>query len=694
MRSPHAARAVGPGDRLLHLPPGDLLDHAVDHLQRFVIVGAVLMLLAAPPLLLFNWRGVAHRGWHRVRRWPRAAPLFDDVQRGGVRGPGDRPGRRRRRRRRQRRQHHRTGRRAQDAARAKEAGPTCGRARGRARDRSDDRARLAALLSFALLPIFLINGLSGDSFFPPLAAASCAGRLAARGHDGHARAGPPPVPAAASRRDSPVAGRLQRGTTASSHRSVHASRRSWPSASRGPDGRRSSFLAPDRSVLPRSTTRNLLVRGTARTARRCPRWTASRPRRPPSSRAAAGRSDVGAQVGQASLGDQRRSAELRRDVGQHRPVRRLRQDGQAVKDGGRRLPRADHEVLTYSKNSMSEVLAPASASHGAGSSAATSALLQNEGGRGAEGRRPASTASANVARAAPSTEPTMEVEVDLAKAQAPASSPATSAGRRRRCCRASGSATSSRTRRSSTSSVWSTPETRERRRVEDLLIDTPDGGHVGRATWPTCASAPRRRHRPRRTSPASSTSRPTSRAATSARWRRQGAADREVDFPLEYHAELIGDYSDQQGAQRRSWASPSRPRSASSCCCRRPSASWRLAISPSGAAGRARRRRVRGVARRRSRHAGHRRGPARRRSALAVRQSVAARSAAITSWRTEDGVAFGPELVARGARERLGADRHATVAIVAGVPARDLLRGRSRARRSSTRWPPSWSVAS
>ena len=102
--------------------------------------------------------------------------------------------------------------------------------------------------------------------------------------------------------------------------------------------------------------------------------------------------------------------------------------------------------------------------------------------------------------------------------------------------------------------VWSIPSARNSvTDVEKLPIDTPTGEHVSRSRrWPTCASRRRRTPSSASSSRAGSTSAPTSRAATSA----SVVDDVEdalegVNFPLGYHAEVLGESTELNAAQDR-----------------------------------------------------------------------------------------------------------------------------------------------
>jgi CzcA family heavy metal efflux pump len=101
--------------------------------------------------------------------------------------------------------------------------------------------------------------------------------------------------------------------------------------------------------------------------------------------------------------------------------------------------------------------------------------------------------------------------------------------------------------------VWSTPKTRENlESIEELPIDTPGGGHVrlGDLAEVRVVSTPnviQRENQSRRID-----------VLSNVKGRDVGAVSRdveralqEVDFPLGYHAELIGEFSERQAAQDR-----------------------------------------------------------------------------------------------------------------------------------------------
>jgi Cu/Ag efflux pump CusA len=100
--------------------------------------------------------------------------------------------------------------------------------------------------------------------------------------------------------------------------------------------------------------------------------------------------------------------------------------------------------------------------------------------------------------------------------------------------------------------VWSTPETRKSlTNIRELLIDTPAGGHVRLADVADVRIVPapnviEREGQSRKTD-----------VSANVRGRDLGAVVRDVEaalktveFPLEYHAELFGEYAERQAAQR------------------------------------------------------------------------------------------------------------------------------------------------
>ena len=166
--------------------------------------------------------------------------------------------------------------------------------------------------------------------------------------------------------------------------------------------------------------------------------------------------------GQASLGDApvgSDSAEMWVSID---PSADYGKTVKAVKDVVAGYPGFHHEVTTYTKNRMTDVLGPTQRrDHGPG--------LRQRQPRHAPDRRPRTSRRPSPARTAWSSA-RHRLAADRADDGGRGRPGEGQGGRdqaRRRpprrgdaCCRASGSATSSRTRRSSTWSVWSTPDTR------------------------------------------------------------------------------------------------------------------------------------------------------------------------------------------------------------------------------------------
>ena len=109
--------------------------------------------------------------------------------------------------------------------------------------------------------------------------------------------------------------------------------------------------------------------------------------------------------------------------------------------------------------------------------------------------------------------------------------------------------------------VWSTPESRDSlTAIRQLPIDTPDGGIVRLEEVADVTSRPPPNSIQRQNGSAhASTSAPTSRAATSARWpRRSRTGSTEIELPPGYHAEVLGRVH-RSGRQRRPPAALLRP---------------------------------------------------------------------------------------------------------------------------------------
>ena len=205
----------------------------------------------------------------------------------------------------------------------------------------------------------------------------------------------------------------------------------------------------------RSRTRDLLVQlGRRRPARRCPRWTGSA-RAAAELRALPGVRNVGAHVGRAIARRPGGRRQLRRALGQHRPGADYDATVGAVERRRRTAIRAcDTEVLTYSSDRIERGARPDRATRSGARLRPGPRRPAREGRRGPRRCWRGSTASRDAhGRSADRRADDRDRGRPRQGRRRPASSPATSAGPRPRCCRASRSAASSRTRRSSRS--WS-----------------------------------------------------------------------------------------------------------------------------------------------------------------------------------------------------------------------------------------------
>ena len=279
--------------------------------------------------------------------------------------------------------------------------------------------------------------------------------------------------------------------------------------------------------------------------------TAGQPRAAPDPRACA---NFGSHIGQAFLAEEIAGVELRRELGQHRPRRRLRQDARGARGRRRRAPRALPRRADL----------PARAHRrGAGRrGGADRGARLRPGPRRPCGARPTGSRSAVGHRrprrpARRPRRPTcreIEVRENLARARsATGSSRATCAGRPRCWCPARRSATSSAAARAYDVHVWSTPETRHSLTdIRNLPIDTPGGGRVrlGDVAEVRIRPTPNVIHREDASRRIDVAANVEGRDLGSVVARRRDGS-RRVDFPLGYHAELLGEAAERQGAQSR-----------------------------------------------------------------------------------------------------------------------------------------------
>ena len=314
------------------------------------------------------------------------------------------------------------------------------------------------------------------------------------------------------------------------------------------------FVVPqaDKALLPTLRDPNLLVQWAAAPGTSLPEMDRITARATAELRGLAGVHSVGTQVGQAVLGDQ--------PVGSDSAQTWISLDGDAdyaetvaaVRQVVAGYPGLDTELLTYSSDRMRSVLGRTSDEVTVRIFGSDLGVLQAKaeevkgvvsGIDGVDGARVASVAA----------EPTMEVEVDLVKARDVGVKPGDV--RRAAATLLSGIRAGNlfEDQKVFDVQIWSTPETRNSlSSVQDLLIDTPSGTPVRLGDVATVRVRP---------SPPVIRHEDISRfvdvtADVSGRAVGEVAADLRssldaVDFPLEYHAELVGDYSDQQAAQNR-----------------------------------------------------------------------------------------------------------------------------------------------
>ncbi len=412
------------------------------------------------------------------------------------------------------------------------------------------------ILAVGLVPLFFLNGLSGNKFFPPVAVACAVAALASL------LVAATFTPALSylllahgrGRRDSRPVAWLQRSYDRILTPFV---RTPIPSLVAivviGLAGGLIVCTRLDNKVLlPSLKDTNLLVRWDGPFGTSLPEMDRITTRAAEELRAVPGVTSVGAHVGRAVLGDRAvdsNSAEMwvrvEPSADYDKTVRAVRR----VVDG---YPGLRHEVLTYTEDQIRQVLSGASNlvtvrvyGENLGVLRQTADEIQTilAGIKGVRG--------AHVD--APPEQPTMEVEVDLAKAQKYGIKP----GDVRRASEVmlSGLLVGSLFEQQKVFDVrvWSTPENRHSlTSVGNLLLDTPDGGHVRLSDVADVSVRP--------TLP-SINHEDISRyidVGADVRGRSVGAVAHDlrnqlehVQLPLEYHATILSDYADLQNAQRR-----------------------------------------------------------------------------------------------------------------------------------------------
>jgi CzcA family heavy metal efflux pump len=411
----------------------------------------------------------------------------------------------------------------------------------------------AVIMIVALVPVFFLESLAGDSFYPPLAISFIVAMLvsllvALTVTPALCLLLLPKEPA----RESPVVRRLQ--------------------------GLYDQVLAPvlrrtgvavvgalaivilgalalprlDRAVLPDLKETNLLVQWNGAPGTSLTEMERITSRATEELRRIDGVRDVGAHVGRAITGDQvggANNGELWVSLAPEADYDATVAAVEAVVGG---YPGIERNVLTYSKKRIASVLP------GAERPVVVRIYGQNLGTL----REKADEVSAILSRVEGATdvtiesqavEPTIEIEVDLGAAQEAGIKPGDV--RRAATTLVSGIQVGSlfEEQKVFDVQVWGTPEVRgSTSDIEGLLLDLPDGGHVRLGDVADVRIG---------SSPTSIRHYATSRSldvSANVDGRRAGAVVgdlkdrlRDVAFPLEYHAEVLGDYQDRRSAERR-----------------------------------------------------------------------------------------------------------------------------------------------
>jgi CzcA family heavy metal efflux pump len=411
------------------------------------------------------------------------------------------------------------------------------------------------IFALALVPLLFLDGLSGDKFFPPLAI-SCA--VAVLASLFVATTFTPALsylllPRAGSERQSPAVEWVRRGYDRAL---TPFARTPIPAlVTIGVVAVAAALVLPrfdNTSLLPSLKDSNLLVHWDGAFGTSLPEMDRITTRAAEELRTVPGVKDVGAHVGRAILGDQAVSANSAEMWVSVDPKADYDKTVAAVKQVVDGYPGLHHEVVTYSQDQMRRVLTGASNPVTVRVYGEDLGVLQGKAGEiqkvlsGIKGVHDAHVDT-------PPQEPTMEVEVDLAKAQKYGIKP----GDVRRASEVmlSGLQVGSLFEQQKVFDVqvWSTPENRHSlTSVKNLLLDTPDGGHVRlgdvadvrvRPTLPSISHEDISRYID---------------IGADVRGRSVGAVTSDlrdklgqVQFPLEYHATVLSDYTDQQNAQRR-----------------------------------------------------------------------------------------------------------------------------------------------
>lgn len=412
------------------------------------------------------------------------------------------------------------------------------------------------ILAVALLPLFFMNGLAGDRFLPTLAGASLVALVASL------LVSLVVTPALTlllvrkgtlDRREPPSAAWLRR----TCGRVLPAvAQRGWLAlgvlvvvgAAGIVVGARS-----ERELLPSFRDRDVLVAWQGAPGTSLPEMDRITGLAAAELRTLPGVRNVGTHVGRAILGDQAVGSETASMWLSIDPSAEYRPTLAAIERVVAGYPGLRHDVLTYTKQRIDEALAGPP-------SELTVRVFGTDMGemRGKAGEIQQlieATDGVSGTRVDPLVqEPTMEIEVDLAKAKDHGIKPGDV--RRAAATLLSGLQVGSLFEQQKVFDVqvWSTPETRHSlSNVQDLMIDTPGGGQVRLAdiatvrVRPTLSSIKREEVSRYLDVHATVSGRDVGSVARSVR--QQLAA---LAFPAEYHAEVLGEYAAQQDAQRRS----------------------------------------------------------------------------------------------------------------------------------------------
>ena len=412
------------------------------------------------------------------------------------------------------------------------------------------------IFATALLPIFFLNGLSGDSFFPPLARASIVTLV---------------VSLLVSLTLAPALSRLLNDDGMGADTFILRATRSGYRAALGGFGKSvapavalSAVLAVgggvilssfDKALLPRFKDTNLLVRWQAPYGTSLPEMTRVISRATSELRAVSGVRMVGAQIGQAVGGDRPVGSDSAEMFVSLKPSANYSETVNRIKSVVAGYPGLDHRVTTYAAERLRLSLGRTSDEISVRVFGQNLTVLREKAGeiqkamKGIKGISKASVATQ-------SSEPTIQVEVDLAKAQALAIKP----GDVRRASETllSGLRVGNlfQDQKIFDVIVWGQPEIRKSvSSVRDLLIDTPNGkvirlGDVAdvtvRPTPPIIEHEDISRY-------IDVTANVKKRSVGKVKTDVQRAVAK-IAMPDEFHATILSDYAEEQNAQRRVFA--------------------------------------------------------------------------------------------------------------------------------------------